>query len=233
MPDATVTHRALTNLVLPTNGPRFPVENRRVSPTDASKFVQRTDHLTVEQYYDEVNVGYVRLYEAATAVVGGQGLIIRAEDGERTWAGTLSYPPQPSQYYFNPYMGFAFFNRTDIGQKVIVNYTGKGSIIAAEEINWLWNVCRRAGAPYIERIIDIPGGTSVDVMQEYVLHVFEITRGPDNTIAMLLKDPSYIKVEYYNPDAEQNYFSRITNSDTSVLSREFKIRSLLRPVSEL
>ena len=232
MPDTT-TYRALANVNLPTNGPRFPVENRRVAPTDASKFIQRVDHLTVEQYFDEPNVGYARLYEAATATVGGQGLIVRAENGERTWSGTLSYPPEPSQYYFNPYMGFVFFNRTDIGQKIIVNYTGKGSIIAAEEINWLWNICRQVGLPFTDRIVEIPGGMSVDIMQEYVLNVFAITRGPDNEIAALEKDPAYVKVVYANPDAMQNYFTRITNTDTSVVSREFKIRTLKRAVSEL
>lgn len=224
---ATVTHRATSSLASTHNGSRFPVENRRVSPTDASKFIQRTDYLTVEEYFDEPSVCFARLYEASTAEVGGKGLVVRAAVGQRQWSGTVAFPPQPSTYYYNPYMGFIFFNKADLGQEIVVSYTAKGSIIAAEEINWLWDATKNAAMPYIEANIELPGNVTYTLEGIIANAVYEQIDLDDEGRFDLILNPPNVEVRITGLHTKELYQTVVKNTDPTAV-RKFKIRGVPR-----
>lgn len=215
----TDVYSAPVNFTASHNGPRFPVVNNRVAPTDASKYVQRTDTLTVETYYDDNTVCYARLYEGSTAEVGGKGLVVRAKSGAKTFAGTITYPPGPGQYYFNPNMGFLFFNKADNGEVVLVSYTARGSIIASEEINWLWNALRYSGNPWQEQVVELPSMTNKDFQALVVLQVYEIAETGEYIV-----NPADIDVRVYNPDSLTLYYTRLINKGAA--TRKFKVRAI-------
>lgn len=218
---ATTTYPVPTSFTATHNGPRLPVVNNRVSPTDASKYVQRTDRLTVEEYYDDPTVSFARLYEAATAEVGGKGLVVRAASGSKTFAGTMTYPPGPSQYYFNPNMGFLFFNKADNHEVILASYTARGSIIAAEEINWLWNATTASARPWIENVFEIPPGTNRDFTGRIILDVFEVLDTGE-----YLVNPKDAEVRVFNPDSEKLYYSRLYNRSEVV--KRYKVRAITK-----
>jgi len=216
---------APTNVTTTHNGPRFPVVNNRVTPTDASKYTQRTDRCSVETYYDDPLVSYARLYEAATAEVGGKGLVVRSAAGSKTFAGTITYPPGPGQYYFNPNMGLLFFNNTDNGEQVLISYTARGSIISAEEINWLWNEVVNVGTPWREQVYELPGNTNRDIQELIVLTVYEVTATGEYII-----NPPDVEVRLFNPDSASLYYSRLHNKADE--TRKFKIRGIKKMIAE-
>lgn len=216
---ATKTFPAPVNFTASHNGPRLPAVNNRVAPTDASKYVQRTDTLTVETYYDDNLVSYARLYEASTAEVGGKGLVVRAKSGAKTYAGTITYPPGPGQYYFNPNMGFLFFNKADNADVVIVSYTARGSIIAAEEINWLWDAINSVGRPWLEQVVELPPMVNKDFPALVVLQVYEIADTSEYII-----NPADVELRVFNPDSEAQYYTRLINKGAN--TRKFKIRAI-------
>lgn len=217
---ATIHYEPNTTSNMSHNGPRLPVANRRIRPTDVSLYVSRSDYSVVEEYFGDKNVGFIRLYEAANAEAGGKGLIVRNTANSEQFQGTLTYPPNPKTYYYNPYMGFLFFNRADLNTKILVNYTARGSIIAAEEINWLWNICRRVGQEWTFEQTDndkgdivINGNTAKFLSQKIVTHVFK--KQDDGN---LLMNPPEISVVIRDPETSDYYGTLLQNTSEQTVT---------------
>jgi hypothetical protein len=50
-----------------------------------------------------------------------------------------SYPPLPGQFFVNYCTGYVEFNNSQVGDAIAVTYWGKGSLVEAEDINYLNN----------------------------------------------------------------------------------------------
>jgi len=55
------------------------------------------------------------------------------------YTDTITYPPSAGQFYVNYCTGYIEFNNDDIGDTIDISYWAKGSLVEAEDINYLNN----------------------------------------------------------------------------------------------
>jgi hypothetical protein len=51
----------------------------------------------------------------------------------------ITYPPVTNTFYVKYSTGDVIFNDSQVGQTVTITYYGKGSLIKAEDLNFLYN----------------------------------------------------------------------------------------------
>lgn len=106
--------------------PKFPVQAARQTSTGAAAPVAITEMLSVQN-------GYVRLKEAPQFDPASSARVVIPGYEE-----VLSSPSLPTQYYVNYLTGRVYFHASQNGATVRVEYNGLGSVVAVDEINWLW-----------------------------------------------------------------------------------------------
>lgn len=144
-------------------GPRLPVENRRTGPQDASLYVIRQDTLEVGAYAPDYRLGIARLYERPLTAQSGQNLIVRDTSTNKAMTPTLTIPPTATAFYVNPNHGCLYFAASMVGKKVVVTYTGIGSIVDAEDINWLYNHAKSVFPPYQETVHLVKANSGINL----------------------------------------------------------------------
>lgn len=201
------------------NGPRLPVVNRRVIPTDAGNYVMRTDSMTVELWPDDGQVGFVRLYERSISEFGGKGMLVRDTLANTPLQGSITYPPNNETFYINPYMGIVFFNKSDVGKKVTCVYQAMGSIVAGEEINYIHTNAYNAALPWQAGNAHIIIGGATKRWDRLIIdRVWEVM--PDGSTYK--PDPAEIDVSVYDADNIDAYYSILKN--LSSVTRTFKVK---------
>lgn len=205
------------------DGPRLPVYNRRLSAIETSTYVVCVDTIDIVQHPTYGAVGYVRLYERPLADYGGTGIIVRDANTNAQFSAAITYPPSVGKFYLNPYQGRVFFNKLDVGRKVRVSYSGVGSIIDAEDMNWVYEQSKQAAKPF-EPEISVAGSSGFTVQQKYVVALYEKLASGD-----LLLNPPDVEVKIVNAEDTALYNTVIKNLSTSPRTFLFKALKVVRP----
>lgn len=208
-------------------GPRLPVENRRTGPQDASLYVIRQDTLEVGAYAPDYRLGITRLYERPLTAQSGQNLIVLDTSTNKSMTPTLTIPPTATAFYVNPNHGCLYFASSMIGKKVVVTYTGIGSIVDAEDINWLYNHAKSVFPPYQETVHLVKANSGINFPLRAVTRVYRVFENEGYS----LLNPAGIEGRVYNYDNIDAYFStvrNVTSEDMKVLVHTQQIPSPAR-----
>lgn len=191
-----------------TAGPRLPVENRRTGPQDASLYVIRQDTLTIGAYPADARLGIARLYERPLTAQSGQNMLVRDMTALKDLTPTLTIPPSASAFFVNPNHGCLYFASSLIGRKVVVTYTGIGSIVDAEDINWLYNHGRYVFQPYQDTLQTLKANTALNFPTRAVTRVYRVYES--DGYAEL--NPAGVACRVYNYNNIDAYFSTVRNT---------------------
>ena len=200
------------------DGPRLPVANRRVSPTESGEYVIRTDVVRIEEDSVRTGIGVARLYEAPVTAYGGAGMLVKDYATSESWNGALAWPPSNKTFFVAPYLGRVYFNQNQIGSRAAITYAGKGSLIDAVDINHINNKASSAASPYKQ--ITVPANGQVILQKEIALVAFGDIGG-----GVFSPSPSWCTIELHDPNDAEVYRSIIKNSSASaqvVLVKTFK-----------
>ncbi len=187
------------------DGPRLPVVNRRVSPTESGEYVIRTDIVPIVEDPVRANIGVVRLFEAPITAYGGAGMLVKDYSTSESWTGALTWPPSNKTFFVAPYLGRVYFNENQIGSRAAITYAGSGSLIDAVDMNHVNDKATSAALPY--RQITVPANGQVILQKEVALAVLG-----DNGSGVYLPNPSWATIEIHDPLDMEVYRSIIKNS---------------------
>ena len=190
------------------DGPRLPVANRRVSPTESGEYVIRTDVVLIEEDEARAGIGVARLYEAPVTAYGGAGLLVKDYSTSESWNGALTWPPSNKTFFVAPYLGRVYFNQNQIGSRAAITYAGKGSLIDAVDINHINDKASSAASPYKQ--ITVPANGQVVLQKEIALVAFGDIGG-----GVFSPNPSWCAIELHDPNDAEVYRSVIKNSSAS------------------
>jgi hypothetical protein len=101
-----------------------------------------------------INGIWNQLYITETRVISGSDCIIELievpDDGSVNqkpiidgFTETTTYPPASGEYYVNYQNGYISFNNNDYGNTVEIKYYGKGTLIEAQDINYIYDEVKR------------------------------------------------------------------------------------------
>lgn len=201
------------------NGARLPVTNRRITPTEAGNYVIMTDDIVVGISPLDARAGSVRLYERPLTDSTGTGINVRDTTTQKTFTPTVTFPPVPNTFYSNPFLGMLFFNLAHVNTKLQITYTAMGSLVVAEDINWLYVNAKAAGMPFYGQPVTLDAGQSRTIQKLFISDVWEVL--PGDTAAL---NPANVSVKLINITDKNNYGSTITNTGTT--TRSFLYRGL-------
>lgn len=190
------------------DGPRLPVVNRRVSPTESGEYVIRTDVILIEEDDVRAGIGVARLYEAPVTSYGGAGMLVKNYATSESWTGALTWPPTNKTFFVAPYLGRVYFNIDQIGSRAAITYAGKGSLIDAVDINHVNDKASAAAKPYKQ--VTVPANGQVVLQQEVALVVFG-----DIGTGVYSPNPSWASIELHDPNDVEVYRSIIKNSSAT------------------
>jgi hypothetical protein len=202
------------------DGARLPVVNRRVNPQDVGMYVIRLDTIRTTPNTTDNRVAYVRLYERPLTDYAGTGITIRDATTGLSLFPTMTFPPQPGMFYVNPYLACVYFNITTVGNSMNITYTGMGSLVVAEDMNWVYINAKYGAKPFESTVpLTIPAGTIRNIAKLYVLEVWEI-----DTDGSLLMRPPNIEIRVQEADDVNMYYTSIKNTGTE--TRNFRYRGV-------
>lgn len=204
-------------------GPRLPVVNRRVTPTESNLFVPRDDVFSLEVFTRDPRICLVRLYERALTDFGGAGVVVRDAVTGRVFTPAATWPAAAGSFYVSPYTGWVAFNVTDAGRRVQISYQAMGSMIDAEDTNWLFNATSVTATPYQGPYRVDQGDT---VRLEYLPSgVWEVV----DVDTLLWAPPDVeIRIKLYNN--KTHAYGLLTNKGTS--TRTFYIKPMMHTPPE-
>lgn len=185
-------------------GPRLPVVNRRVSPTESGEYLIRTDIMPIIEDTTRPNIGVCRLFEAPVTAYGGAGMVVKDYDTAEVWAGAATWPPGNKTFFVAPYLGRMYFNLNQIGSRVSATYAGSGSLIDADDMNHVNNKATSAALPF-ESII-VPANGQVIMTKRVAVMVFGQSGG------MYIPNPAWASIEVHDPLDTDVYRSIIKNN---------------------
>ena len=189
------------------NGPRLPVINRRVTPTEAGNYVITTDVIVVGVCPMDNRVGSVRLYERPLTDSSGVGINVRDPVSTKTLSPSLTYPPPSGSFYANPFLGMLFFNYAHLNASLQITYTAMGSLVVADDINWIFDNAKVAANPFYGQAMVLTPGQTKRIDKMFITTVWEV--GADNTIIL---NPDNILVRSVDINDKNTYGSTITNT---------------------
>lgn len=199
-------------------GPRLPVVNRRVTPTESNLFVPRDDVFRLEVFDRDQRICLVRLYERALTDFGGAGVVVRDTVTGHAFVAASTWPPSVGSFYVSPYTGWVAFNAADAGRLVQVSYQAMGSMIDAEDTNWLFDAASVAATPYQGPYLVDPGAT---VRLEYLANgVWEVV-----DVDTLLWSPPDVEVKIKLYNNKTRAYGLLTNKGATV--RTFYIKPMI------
>lgn len=190
------------------DGPRLPVINRRVSPTESGEYLIRTDVILIAEDAARPGIGVARLYESPVTAYGGAGMIVKDYSTGESWTGSLTWPPTNKTFFVSPYLGRVYFHENQIGSRASITYAGKGSLIDVEDINHISTKASVAAKPYKQ--ITIPANGQLVLQQEVVMLVLG-----DIGSGVYSPNPSWAAVEIHDPLDTESYRSVIKNSSAT------------------
>jgi hypothetical protein len=110
-------------------------------------------HFPLQNIRKSIDNQWDQLYYSETRTIPGSAsnyiidLIEVPDDGTvnpkpviNNFTETNIYPPPSGQYYVNYGTGDIGFNKTDEGKDVTIEYYAKGSLVEADDINYLYNL---------------------------------------------------------------------------------------------
>ena len=199
-------------------GPRLPVVNRRVLPTEGSDYITRIDTIQIVAHPDISDVGYVRLYERPLSSQGGGGdvSVTDVSSGDQL-QGTITFPPGVNNFYVAPYQGLVFFNSSRIGNTVSISYIAMGSIIDGLDINYIFELAKPN--KFLSPDITILANNSYE-LPEYI--VTEVYLKLEENRYKLVTSADNIDVELWYPDSFDNYKSIIVNNNANDVVIRFR-----------
>ena len=201
------------------DGARLPVINRRVNPQDVGMYTIRTDTIRTVQNTADTRVAYVRLYERPLTDYAGTGITIRDTTTNLPLTPSITYPPQPGSFYVNPYLACIYFNIAATGNSMNITYTGMGSLVVAEDMNWVYTNAKNGAKPMEATAVEIAAGATRNIQKLIVIDVWEV-----ETDGALNHRPANVEVRTYNPTDANTYYSIIKN--TGSVSRKFMYKGL-------
>lgn len=172
------------------DGPRFPVVNRRVTPTEAGQYVIMTDIVPIVEFPDNQDIGYCRLKERPVTAYGGVGMVVRNYTTSVVYNGSITWPPQPATFYVSPYLGRVYFHHSAIGETASMTYSGMGTIVDAVDINHINDKAEQAAT--VGEVITLPANGSTIVQDKIAVAVY----GDDGTGTEL--NPSWVQVKVFD-----------------------------------
>lgn len=187
------------------NGPRLPVINRRVSPTESGEYVIRTDVIPIIEDAARPNIGVARLYEAPITNYGGAGMLVKDYASSEPWLGATTWPPGNKTFFVAPYLGRVYFNAAQIGSRASIIYSSSGSLVDATDINHVNDKATSAAAPF--RKIVVPANGQLVMAREVALLVVG-----DNGSGVLVPSPSWASIELFEIENVETYRSIVKNS---------------------
>lgn len=195
-------------------GPRFPVVNRRVTPTEAGQYVILNDVIPVQEFPDNSDIGYCRLRERPVSAYGGAGIVVKDNNTSEMYSGTTAWPPNASEFFISPYLGRVYFHSSAIGRHMSFTYSGMGSIIDATDVNHVYDMAKQAAAP-VEKV-ELAAGASV-IVDKIAVAVLGMEFG-----AYVL-NPSYVGIRYFDIFDPETARTEITNNsaDAQTLGVKF------------
>lgn len=200
-------------------GARLPVINRRVNPQDVGMYTIRTDTARTEQSTVDNRVAVIRLYERPLTDYAGTGIVIRDTTTGNPVNASLTFPPNQGTFYTNPYLASVYFNIGTVGNSMSITYTGMGSLVVAEDMNWVYINAKNGAKPMEPSAVSIAAGQTRTFQKVYILAVWEV-----ETDGSYTKDPANIEVKVYNPTDANAYYSIIKNNGAA--SRNFMYRAV-------
>ncbi len=172
------------------DGPRFPMTNRRVTPTEAGLYVILTDILPVVAFPDNNEIGYARLRERPVTAYGGAGMVVTDYTTGTPLTGSITWPPSPGRFYVSPYLGRIYFHESAIGGSVSCTYSGMGTIVDAVDINYLRDLAVQAALP-VEQVT-VPANGQITVNGKIAAAVYGIV---DDVYTL---NPDYITTKIFD-----------------------------------
>lgn len=188
------------------DGPRFPMVNRRVTPTEAGEYVIMTDIVPIVEFPDNVNIGYCRLKERPVTAYGGVGMVVKNYNTNVVYSGSITWPPQPETFYVSPYLGRVYFHSSAIGESAAMTYSGMGTIVDAVDMNHVNDKADQAANPG-ERIV-LPANGSITVQDKIAVAVYGIEDGG----SVLTLNPSFAQVRVHDFTDPDTCRTEIVNS---------------------
>jgi len=200
------------------NGPRLPVYQRRVSPTEATEYIQREDVVVVEADNERDGLGHIRLYESPAANFGGSGMTVANYVTGELFTGSKTWPPSDGEFYVSPYKGVVYFNQSAVGTEVRIDYVGTGSLVDAVDINYIHDKADAASKVYTGKVV-IAGGASTIINGYAVQNYYATyTSNPNESVA----GDSTISVAVNFIEDPDNLASTITNNGSSEVTVYWK-----------
>lgn len=135
--------------------PFFPVIGARVDADNepAPVLIQNEPHVIIDSY--------IKLHEVPERAISGASMTIPGYS-----ESTAATPAHPSHYVVNYLTGRVHFHPSQENGPVQVTYRGLGSLVAVDEINWMW-----------ERLMDVQTFKSLnDTPADFDEHQFEYVR---------------------------------------------------------
>jgi hypothetical protein len=109
-------------------------------------------HFPLQNIRKSIDGIWNQLYKTETRTIPGSAdnyiieLIEVPDDGSvnqkpviNNFTETTTYPPNSGEYYVNYHTGYIAFNNTDTGTTIDINYYCKGSLVEAQDINYLYD----------------------------------------------------------------------------------------------
>lgn len=199
-------------------GPRLPVINRRVSPTESGEYAIRTDIIPIVEDAERLNVGVARLYEAPVTAYGGAGMVVTDYATGVPLTGALTWPPADGTFFVAPYLARLYFHANKIGGRVSARYAGSGSLVDAVDVNHVNDKATSAAKPF--ETVTVPANGQVILQQRIALTVLG-----DNGSGVYVPNPTWAAIEVYDPNDVETYRSIIKNTSPTpqtVLVKTFK-----------
>lgn len=201
------------------DGARLPVINRRVNPQDVGMYTIRTDTIRTVQNTADTRVSYVRLYERPLTDYAGTGITIQDTTTNLPLSPSITFPPAAGSFYVNPYLACIYFNINALGNSMTITYTGMGSLVVAEDMNWVYTNAKNGAKPMEPAAVNVAAGSTRNIQKLIITEIWEVEAD-----GALRKDPPNVEVRTYNPTDSATYYSIIKN--TGAAARNFMYKGL-------
>jgi hypothetical protein len=123
----------------------FPLQNIRKSIDGQWEQIYYTETRTIPGSADNYIIDLIEVPDDGTV---NQKPVIQ------NFTETNIYPPPSGSYYVNYGTGYIGFNSADEGKDVTIEYHAKGSLVEADDINYLYNLIKKNKKQVDKFIVD-------------------------------------------------------------------------------
>jgi len=123
----------------------FPLQNIRKTIDDQWEQIEYIETRTIPGSASNYILGLIEVPDDGT---------INPKPVIQGYTESNTYPPVSGSYYVNYNTGYIAFNEADEGKDIEIKYYAKGSLIEADDINYLYNLIKKNKKQTDRQIID-------------------------------------------------------------------------------